>query len=147
MKRLLLLVPGIALLLTAGMALAQPLPDWALEQNSPNPFCNESSITRIQYALNQQSEVLLQVWSPDTSVVVRVLVDGTQSAGYFEVVWDGSDDGGALVDNGEYPYSLTATQTGGGPVLFEGMLVASIHCVPIGSDQDTWGKIKALFVE
>jgi len=147
MKRLLLLASGLVVLSMTGLALAQEPPDWALSQNLPNPFCNESSITKIQYALNQQSEVLLQVWSPDTSVVVRVIVDGAQAAGYHEVDWDGRDGGAALVGNGEYPYSLTATQIGGGPVLFEGMLVASIHCVPIGSDQDTWGKIKALFVE
>jgi flagellar hook assembly protein FlgD len=91
--------------------------------------------------------VLLQVWSPDTSVVVRVLVNGAQAAGNYEVVWNGRDDGGALLDNGEYPYSLTATQVGGGTVLFESMLVASIHCVPIGTDLDTWGRVKALFRE
>ncbi len=146
MRKLLLLTSGIAVLLVAGLAPAQPpVPDWALNQNVPNPFCNESSITRIQYALAQQAEVLLRVWSPDTTVVVRTVVAGAQSAGYYEVVWDGRDDGGALLDNGEYPYSLTATQVGGGPVLFESMLVASIHCVPIGTDLDTWGRIKALF--
>jgi len=147
MKRLLVLASGLVVLTMTGLALAQLPPDWALNQNLPNPFCNESSITRIQYALPQQCDVLLQVWNPDTTVVVRVLVDGAQSAGYFEVVWDGRDEGGALLANGEYPYSLTATQTGGGPVLFESTLVASIHCVPIGRDLDTWGKIKALFEE
>jgi hypothetical protein len=122
-----------------------PLPDWTLYQNLPNPFCNESSITRIQYALAQQAEVLLRVWSPDTSVVVRTIVAGAQPAGYHEVVWDGRDDGGELLDNGEFPFSLTATPVGGGPVLFESMLVASIHCVPIGAYLDTWSRIKALF--
>ncbi|MBN1504690.1 MAG: hypothetical protein JW952_06505 [Candidatus Eisenbacteria bacterium] len=149
MRQLLLLVrllaSGIAVMLIAGVTLAQPLPDWALNQNSPNPFCNESSITRIQYALAQQCDVLLRVWSPDTTAVVRVLVDEAQAAGYHEVVWDGRDGGGVLLGNGEYPYNLTATQTGGGPVLFESMLVASIHCVPIRVDLGTWGRMKELF--
>ena len=146
MKRLLLLTLATAVLSAAGLTLAQPaLAVWALNQNLPNPFCNESSITRIQYALNQQATVLLRAWSPDTSVVVRVLVNGMQNAGYYEVVWDGRDDGGALLDNGEYPYSLTATQVGGGPILYESMLVASVHCVPIGMDLGTWGRIKELF--
>ncbi len=146
MRKLLLLTSGIAVLLAAGVAPAQPpVPDWGLSQNLPNPFCNESSITRIRYTLAQQAEVLLRVWSPDTTVVVRTIVAGAQVPGYFEVVWDGRDGGGALLDNGEYPYSLTATQVGGGPVLFESMLVASIHCVPIGTDLDTWGRVKALF--
>jgi hypothetical protein len=148
MKRLLLVIPALVALFVAGMALAQPpLPDWTLSQNFPNPFCNESSNTRIQYALAQQSETLLEVWSPDTVSVLRVLVNGAQSAGYYEFVWDGRDGEGVLLPNGEYPYSLTATQPGGGPVLFEGMLVASIICVPIGHSTDTWSKIKALFGE
>jgi len=146
MRQLLLLASGIAVLSLAGLALAQPpVPGWALNQNLPNPFCNESSITRIQYSLSQHSEVLLQIWSPDTSVVVRVLVHAAQPAGYHEVAWDGRDDYGALLSNGEYPYSLTVTGTGGSPVLFESMLVASVHCVPIGTDLDAWGRIKALF--
>jgi hypothetical protein len=147
MRRLLLLVSGFVVLSTAGVALAQPLPDWTLSQNFPNPFCNESSITRIQYALAQRSEVLLEVWSPDTTAVLRVIVHAMQSAGYHEVVWDGRDDGGALLPDGEFPYSLTATQEGGGPVLFESMLVATIRCVPIDSDLGTWGRIKVLFAE
>lgn len=146
MKLLLLVVSGLIVLLTVSMAQAQPLPpEWTLSQNDPNPFCNESSYTRIQYALAQQSHTLLRIWKPDTSAVERVLIDGVQSAGFFEVVWDGRNAVGDLTQDGDYPYSLTATEVGGELVLFERMLVLSIRCAPTAASPESWGRIKCLF--
>lgn len=137
-------VVGVIVLLTVGMVQSQP-PDWTLLQNDPNPFCNADSYTRIRYALAQESRVLLRVWSPDTSTVSRVLIDAVQSSGFYEVIWDGRDGAGYLLENGEYPYSLTATEVGGEIVLFERMLVSSVHCVPTAAGLDTWGTVKSLF--
>jgi len=146
MKLLLSVVSGLIVLLTVSMAQAQPRPpEWTLSQNDPNPFCNENSYTRIRYALAQQSHALLRIWSPDTSAVARVLINGLQSAGFYEVVWDGRNGIGDLLQNGEYPYSLTATEVGGELVLFERMLVSSVRCAPVAVSPETWGKIKILF--
>lgn len=148
MKRLLLVVSGLIVLLTVNMIHAQPpLPGWTLSQNDPNPFCNELGSTRIRYSLAQQSHALLRVWSPDTSAVVRVLVNRLQSPGFYEVVWDGRNTVGDLLPNGSYPYSLTATEVGGELVLFEHMLVASVSCASGEISVETWSKIKALFAE
>ena len=134
------------ILLLACSASAQPPGQFALYQNEPDPFCLEvfPSGTTIRFELPQDAHVQLEVWSPDTTSVVRSLIDGYLITGYHELIWDGRDTLGQVVEDGAYPYTMTAAEAPGGPVLFEQTLVATVSCgSPV--DEITWGCIKAVY--
>ncbi len=81
-----------------------------LGQNFPNPF-NPS--TKISYDLPQKSDVEIAVYNI-IGQKVRVLVNRSQPAGQYEVIWDGLDEQGQMVATGVYLYQIKAgnlTQT------------------------------------
>jgi hypothetical protein len=80
---------------------------FSLEQNFPNPF-NPS--TKIRYALSENTRVTLIIYDV-LSRAVRTLMDKQQSPGFYEIVWDGRDDAGALTPGGVYFYLLRTGQT------------------------------------
>ena len=84
-------------------AIVSPL-QFEVEQNYPNPF-NPS--TTIRYTLDQSSEVRLMIYNT-LGQAVRVLVNTTQSAGSYNVNWNGRDALGKLVASGLYIYRLEA---------------------------------------
>lgn len=131
----------ILLLGIVGSASGQPPPEFVLHQNDPNPFCGQ---TRIEFALSISVQATLQVWNPDSTQVVRTLIQGMLPAGYHSVIWDGRDDGGAALPNGSYPYVLTAIEEPGGPPVFEASFRAAIDC-PAPARTRTWGAIKGLY--
>ncbi len=133
-----------ALLLSLGStgdAFAQPPPEFTLEQNEPNPFCGQ---TRIAFAVPVTVEATLAVWNPDSTMVVRTLVAGRLPAGYHTVIWDGLDDEGASLPNGEYPYVLTAVEMPGDPPIFEASLRARVDC-PTPIEMRTWGSVRTIY--
>jgi len=71
--------------------------EFALYPNVPNPF---NPLTTIAYDLPQASHVTLTIYNL-TGQRVATLVAGSQEAGHYEVVWDGSGFG-----NGIYFYRL-----------------------------------------
>ncbi len=75
---------------------------FALLPNYPNPF---NSTTLIRYQLpaisNQQSAVSLKIYNIEGQLV-RVLVDGEQGTGRYEVTWDGCDSRGEPLSSGIY---------------------------------------------
>lgn len=73
-----------------------------LYQNYPNPF-NPSTI--IRYNLFKSSEVILKIYNI-LGEEVRILVNDSQTAGLKEVVWNGKDNQGKLVNSGVYFYNL-----------------------------------------
>lgn len=75
-----------------------------LAQNYPNPF-NPS--TNIKYSLPQAIDVQLAIFD-FTGRCVRTLVQQPQSAGQYDVTWDGRDDQGEPVSSGLYNYQLRA---------------------------------------
>jgi hypothetical protein len=79
---------------------------FALEQNSPNPF-NPS--TTIRFAVVQGSPVRLMVYNT-AGQLVRTLVDRNMEAGAHQVVWNGSDESGRRVSSGVYLYRLTSAE-------------------------------------
>jgi hypothetical protein len=82
--------------------------DFALYQNHPNPF---NPATKVRYALPGPSHVKLVVYNT-LGQQVRVLVDGSQPAGYHSVVWDGRNGLGRAVASGIYIYRIqTDTST------------------------------------
>jgi hypothetical protein len=78
--------------------------DFALLQNYPNPFNPE---TRITYQLAERSEVTLQVFNIQGSLIAT-LVSGTQAAGTYMLTWHGVNDAGDLMPSGVYFYRITA---------------------------------------
>ncbi len=75
-----------------------------LGQNYPNPFNPASTI---EYALPQPVKVELRVFNI-LGQVVRTLVDEEKAAGYYQVIWDGTDQTGKPVSTGIYLYQIKA---------------------------------------
>ena len=79
----------------------QPV-SFALGQNYPNPF---NPTTTIRYSLAKKSDVALEIYTV-LGQHVRTLFSGAQTTGEYELVWDGTNDGGAHVASGVYFYRL-----------------------------------------
>lgn len=75
-----------------------------LLQNYPNPFNPE---TVISYQLSVVSEIRLVIYDL-LGRTVRVLAEGRQNAGRYEMRWDGRDESGAAAASGIYFYRLQA---------------------------------------
>jgi hypothetical protein len=87
------------------MAQTEPLPDrYALHGNYPNPF---NPRTTLRYDLPENSRVKLTLYDL-TGRSVRTLVQGEETAGFKQAVWDGTDDGGRPVAAGVYLYIFQA---------------------------------------
>jgi len=78
--------------------------EFALEQNTPNPF---NPTTTIRFGLPAEGQVQLVVYDI-TGRVVRTLVDNQMEAGVHAVTWDGRDAVGRDVASGTYIYRLVA---------------------------------------
>lgn len=78
--------------------------NFELKQNYPNPF---NPATTIAYQLPGNTHVVLKIYN-FAGQEVKSLVNGRQSAGSQEVVWDGIDDKGNQVASGIYMYRLRA---------------------------------------
>ena len=66
--------------------------------NYPNPF---NPMTTIKYAVAAPSQVSLSVFDLKGRKI-RILIQEMQSAGMYEVAWDGRDDRGQQVASGVY---------------------------------------------
>ncbi|MFK7847308.1 MAG: putative Ig domain-containing protein [Rhodothermales bacterium] len=82
------------------LALVNALPEsFALGSIYPNPF---GTTTTIEYQLPEASSVRMEVYSI-TGQRVRVLAEsGKMQAGYWQTVWDGSNDSGKPLAAGVY---------------------------------------------
>jgi hypothetical protein len=78
--------------------------EFALLQNYPNPFNPE---TTIKYNLAEGADVRLRIYNI-VGQVVRTLVAERQSAGRYNMRWDGTDDRGLAVSSGIYFYQISA---------------------------------------
>jgi serine protease len=81
---------------------------YKLEQNFPNPFNPQ---TVIRFGLPEGGTVRLRVFDLMGREVNR-LADEERDAGYYEVVWDGTDAGKRPVASGIYFYSLEVFHSG-----------------------------------
>ncbi len=70
----------------------------------PNPF---GGGTRLRYHLNSSADVLLQIFDP-AGRLVRTLVSNPQTAGQYEIGWDGRDANARPVSSGLYLMRLKA---------------------------------------
>lgn len=79
--------------------------NFSLQQNYPNPF---NPTTVINYQLkNDNLNVRLKIYNLQGQLI-RTLVNQTQPAGNYEIVWNGKDDSGFQVVSGIYLYRLSA---------------------------------------
>jgi hypothetical protein len=74
----------------------------SLQQNSPNPFAEQ---TRISYQLGHAGQVCLRVYNA-AGQLIKTLVDSNQEPGSYSVIWTGRDDRGRRVSNGIYFYHM-----------------------------------------
>ena len=77
---------------------------FGMDQNYPNPF---NPVTTIRYALPEAADVNLVVYNI-LGQAVKVLVNGSQGAGYHTARWDSTDEIGRSVATGVYFYRLQA---------------------------------------
>lgn len=90
----------------AGVLDVQTTPtEFALLQNFPNPFNPE---TTIGYELAESADVTLQIYNVVGQVVRTLIVAESQSAGRYQIRWDGMDDRGVSVSSGVYFYRISA---------------------------------------
>lgn len=90
----------------AGVLDVQTTPtEFALLQNFPNPFNPE---TTIGYELAESADVTLQIYNVVGQVVRTLIVAEPQSAGRYQIRWDGMDDRGVSVSSGVYFYRISA---------------------------------------
>lgn len=73
--------------------------------SSPNPF---DSHTKIFYGIPSKSPVLMQVYNIKGQKI-RTLVNETKEIGNFDLFWDGRDENGNLLANGNYILYLVAS--------------------------------------
>ena len=64
----------------------------------PNPF---NPITRLKFSLKKKGHVSLRIYDV-SGRLVRVLINEVREAGSYEVVWDGTNDGGRGTASGIY---------------------------------------------
>ena len=142
MRFVLLLLSFCLILPISVTAQVQPPAEFALYQNEPNPFCPTLEWTSIRMDVATEILVSLQIWSPDTTTVIRTLLLGVLPVGRHSVAWDGRDTEGSLVPSGQYPYIMTA---GNLPeVTFADTLVAAAGC-DTPTESWTWGWLKARY--
>ncbi len=77
---------------------------YVLQQNYPNPF---NPTTSIAYALKDAGPVKVRVFNI-RGQLLRELVNGVQTAGQHNVMWDGCDANGSQVPSGTYLCTMEA---------------------------------------
>ncbi|MDZ7343182.1 MAG: S8 family serine peptidase [candidate division KSB1 bacterium] len=96
--------------LTVGVASrSEPVPlQFALSQNTPNPFMRHSTATtEIRYSIAAPSEVDLRLFNV-LGQEIAVWAQGFHQRGNYTVRWNGRDQQGGLVVPGVYFYRLRA---------------------------------------
>ena len=78
--------------------------NYKLYQNYPNPF-NPS--TTIRYGLPEPSQVSLAIYGSNGQLI-KCLEDSYKDSGYYQVMWDGTNQLGSAVSTGVYLYVIKA---------------------------------------
>ena len=73
-----------------------------LSQNYPNPFNPE---TTIEYSLKEPGNICLEIYNI-RGQKVRTLVNEFKAVGYYNVIWEGTDDNDKNVASGIYFYQM-----------------------------------------
>ena len=78
--------------------------EFALSQNYPNPF---NPLTAIDYDLPRDSRLEIRIYNI-SGELVRGLINEKVQAGYYQLVWDGTNDLGNRVTTGMYILQMIA---------------------------------------
>ena len=82
------------------------LPDeFSLQQNFPNPF---NPNTTIRYTLPKQTKVSLDIYNI-RGELVNTLISKSQEAGYYQLIWNGTNEHGKTVSAGMYLYRISTS--------------------------------------
>lgn len=76
-----------------------------------NPTANES--VAIHYTLSEPATVTVKLYNPYNNLIRTFIADYRASAGPQEARWDGRDEGGAIVPDEAYTYTIVARDKGG----------------------------------
>ena len=79
-------------------------PAFALEPNYPNPF---AGTTTMNFSVANRSNVRIDIYDVK-GTLVRTLVNERLDAGSYPITWDGTDESGAAVPQGNYIAHMTA---------------------------------------
>ncbi len=77
--------------------------DYRLEQNYPNPF---NPTTNIVYSLPKATSVSIVIYNSLGQEVTKLLNNQQQSAGQYNISWNGKDNSGRSLASGIYFYQL-----------------------------------------
>ncbi len=77
-----------------------------LSQNYPNPF---NPTTTIKFQLPKQERVVLEIYNT-LGEKVKTLFNDVKDAGYYQALWNGTNNNNITVSTGVYIYRLTAGQ-------------------------------------
>ena len=77
---------------------------FSLEQNYPNPF---NPTTEIAYQLPKISHVDISIYN-GMGQKIATLVNKTQAAGTYQILWNGKSEAGESLPSGSYFYKFTA---------------------------------------
>ncbi|MBN2542854.1 T9SS type A sorting domain-containing protein [bacterium] len=88
------------------------LPDKVeLSQNYPNPFNSQTSIEySVPASQTKDTDVSIEVYDI-RGRAVKSLFSGKQEAGFHRIMWDGTDNNGAMIPTGIYMYRLRVGDT------------------------------------
>lgn len=94
---------GIAFVVTEQLKLEPPTitSTHVTKQFSPTCRCNTSK-ARVAFSLRRNERVTLSIIEPPDAVVRQLLGDEYKPSGPLHAVWDGRDDAGRLLPNGNY---------------------------------------------
>jgi len=90
-----------------------------LAQNFPNPLSNN---TTIGYRISEDARVQLSVYNL-LGKQIRILVAASQTAGNYQVEWNGKDNNNTEIPNGIYFYQLSVQNANNRSVLSGKMVV------------------------
>ncbi len=78
--------------------------DFKLEQNYPNPF---NPTTRIRFAIPESVDATVKIYDI-RGALVKTLLNSHKEAGYYDLVWDGTNASGNQLASGVYLIKMTA---------------------------------------
>ncbi len=79
----------------------------------PNPFNLDIESATFAYQITDAASMVIRIYGLNRRLL-RSLSYSKGSMGYYNVdTWDGKDDNGTRLPNGTYPFTITATSSGG----------------------------------
>ncbi|HUT71817.1 MAG TPA: flagellar hook assembly protein FlgD [Desulfatiglandales bacterium] len=88
-------------------------------------FVKDGAMDSNVYDLQDRAEVTISI-RDDKGLEIRTIYAGWQDAGEHELVWDGKDNNGSMVDDGIYTFELEAMDEEGFIVPYDTYLVGEV---------------------